>query len=427
MKKLLLLLFFIPQIVLGQYSINEDSIRQKAKELKNKSDILIDFIQEMKYNLVLTVDNAVFLGEHLDEDGEEIEENKYEVSYEKLDDIDKNKKIAFLNNKNDRNSSNQLVSSGNATKLKSMIEDYKTDLLILSNMDKNMIKEILSSLNTDNIDKESWERYNFYDMPAVGVLTLLSKWQADVKNIEAEVISQIVDMLKENGVNKLKLKDYYGDEIFTQPNLINLIDAEYNSIMGSNFPYFGAIGSSKEGLFAYQISYCDPEGCFNSIEVFSSKTDELIDVLYFDNNNHDIDLEEEWNINYKKIHELLSRYNIYNTGFGEFYRSNRIDNFEIKLKRNIIDCDEPDYGWTYGAESEIHYKILLGNDNLGYKKVTSGVQDCGVIGLSFEGYFIDPFEDRILIVLSSYSLGFEAEEDYNLHFFGCSLKTSSFK
>ena len=32
-------------------------------------------------------------------------------------------------------------------------------------------------------------------MPAVGVLTLLSKWQADVGNIEAEVISQIVDML----------------------------------------------------------------------------------------------------------------------------------------------------------------------------------------------------------------------------------------
>ena len=26
------------------------------------------------------------------------------------------------------------------------------------------------------------------------------------------------------------------------------------------------------------------------------------------------------------------------------YRSNRIDNFEIKLIRNIIDCDEPDYG-----------------------------------------------------------------------------------
>ena len=54
---------------------------------------------------------------------------------------------------------------------------------------------------------------------------------------------------------------------------------------------------------------------------------------------------------------------------------------------------------TYGAESEIHYKLLL-ETCLGYKKVTSGVQDCGVIGLSFEGYFKDPFEE--LIVLSSY-------------------------
>jgi len=216
-------------------------------------------------------------------------------------------------------------------------------------------------------------------------------------------------------------------QIFTQPNLINLIDAEYNSSMGSNFPDFGAIGCSKDGLFAYQIMYCDPEGCFNSIEVFSAKTDELIASLDFNNSNHNIDLEEEWNINYKKINELLSRYNIYNTGFGEFYRSNRIGNFEIILNRNIIECTEPDYGWTYGAEYENHYRLLVGNDNLGYKKVTSGIQDCGIIGLSFEGYFINPFEDRILIVLSSYSLGFEAEEDYNLHFFGCSLKTSSFK
>ena len=151
----------------------------------------------MKYTLVLTVDNAVFLGEHLDEDGEEIEDNKFEVSYDKLDDIDKNKKIAFLNKKDDRNSSNQFVASGTASKLKSMIEDYKAGLLILSNGDKNMIKEILSSLNTDDLDKESWERYNFYDMPAVGALTLLSKWQADVRGIHLSVRSHIGDMLQE--------------------------------------------------------------------------------------------------------------------------------------------------------------------------------------------------------------------------------------
>ena len=95
------------------YDAFEDATNQeKVKNYKNlankiKPDALelVDFIQEMKYTLVLTVDNAVFLGEHLDEDGEEIEDNKFEVSYDKLDDIDKNKKIAFLSKKDDRNSS----------------------------------------------------------------------------------------------------------------------------------------------------------------------------------------------------------------------------------------------------------------------------------------------------------------------------------
>ncbi|MBT5698496.1 MAG: hypothetical protein HOJ12_00750, partial [Flavobacteriales bacterium] len=81
------------------YDAFEDATNQeKVKNYKNlankiKPDALelVDFIQEMKYTLVLTVDNAVFLGEHLDEDGEEIEDNKFEVSYDKLDDIDKNK------------------------------------------------------------------------------------------------------------------------------------------------------------------------------------------------------------------------------------------------------------------------------------------------------------------------------------------------
>ena len=95
------------------------------------------------------------------------------------------------------------------------------------------------------------------------------------------------------------------------------------------------------------------------------------------------------------------------------------------FSNNIIEC--PDDGWIYGPEHENHYRLLIGNDNIGYKKVTSGIQDCGSFGLSFEGYFISPFEGRILIVLSSYSLGYEAEEDYDLHFYGCSLNPSTFK
>ena len=233
------------------YAAFEDATNQeKVKNYKNlankiKPDALelVDFIQEMKYTLVLTVDNAVFLGEHLDEDGEEIEDNKFEVSYDKLDDIDKNKKIAFLNKKDDRNSSGdafnpeskaqlpRINGEGKATQLKNHILDYKELLLDVLETAKDsnwvttngklssLIEEINTTLDIkegkvygDKGKKVSWEHYNFHDMPSVGALTLLSKWQADVKNMELAVISFLA-----SNVNESFLK-FSGAEATTIPS-----------------------------------------------------------------------------------------------------------------------------------------------------------------------------------------------------------------
>ena len=233
------------------YAAFEDATNQeKVKNYKNlankiKPDALelVDFIQEMKYTLVLTVDNAVFLGEHLDEDGEEIEDNKFEVSYDKLDDIDKNKKIAFLNKKDDRNSSGdafnpeskaqlpRINGEGKATQLKNHILDYKELLLdvLETAKDSNWVtnngklSSLIDEINTTLDIKEgevygetgkkvSWEHYNFYDMPSVGALTLLSKWQADVKNMELAVISFLA-----SNVNESFLK-FSGAEATTIPS-----------------------------------------------------------------------------------------------------------------------------------------------------------------------------------------------------------------
>ena len=233
------------------YAAFEDATNQeKVKNYKNlankiKPDALelVDFIQEMKYTLVLTVDNAVFLGEHLDEDGEEIEDNKFEVSYDKLDDIDKNKKIAFLSKKDDRNSSGdafnpeskaqlpRINGEGKATQLKNHILDYKELLLDVLETAKDsnwvttngklssLIEEINTTLDIkggkvygDKGKKVSWEHYNFHDMPSVGALTLLSKWQADVKNMELAVISFLA-----SNVNESFLK-FSGAEATTIPS-----------------------------------------------------------------------------------------------------------------------------------------------------------------------------------------------------------------
>ena len=188
MKKLLILLLCVPLIGLGQYSINAD----KIKLVKNKASILIDFIWEMKYTLVLSADSKVFLDLDTLLDNEE-DYHHFDVPYSNLSIELRGYRIVGIQHKSNRNASTQFVNSGNATKLKSMIEDYESTLLKLVNGDKNMIKEILSSLNTDNIDEESWERYNFHDMPAVGAFVLLSKWQLDIRSIESDVISHMLD------------------------------------------------------------------------------------------------------------------------------------------------------------------------------------------------------------------------------------------
>ena len=214
-------------------------------------------------------------------------------------------------------------------------------------------------------------------------------------------------------------------QIFTEPTTLNLID-EYdpNWSPGNNLPIFGPIGWSKDGIFAYQMTYCAGpclDCCGNYISVESAKTDKQIDVIDL-NSEENGSIESSWNQNQKEIDSLLLKYNIRNTGFGEFYRSNKLENFEIILKqRSNNRCDDPVFG------TSINYQVLLGNNKVGYKRVTSGEIECLYTGLNFEGYFISPFEDRILIVLSAATQGYEGEKDYDLYFYGCSLNPSTFK
>jgi gliding motility-associated protein GldM len=173
----------------------------------------------MKYTLVLTADNQVFLGSHKDEDGEEIEDNIFTKDYEDLDVVDQKKTIAFLNAKDDRHASGDIFNPenksnlpridgiGKATLLKDNILEFR-DLLLStlyeakdSNWVSNngtlssLIEEINTTLGLEEGEvygekgnKRTWEYHNFYDMPAVGVHTILSKWQADVRTLESSVI-----------------------------------------------------------------------------------------------------------------------------------------------------------------------------------------------------------------------------------------------
>ena len=190
-----------------------------AFQIKPESDKLVEMIQEMKYSLVLSVDKKVYLGQYLDDEGEPIEDNAIESEYADLTPSQKKMKIAELSNKEDRDASSDLFNpenqqgaarildkngNGSATQLRGNVESFR---VLLSNIlktaeDSSWIKQGSSRSLQDEIDKtlklhdnygkkrnESWEFYNFNDMPSVAALTILSKLQTDIKNMESEVIA----------------------------------------------------------------------------------------------------------------------------------------------------------------------------------------------------------------------------------------------
>ena len=180
--------------------------RDQAYEVKANADELVEFIQEMKYNLVLAADKEVYLGSQLelkDEDGNLLEDKAITTPWNELSDAEKKMTIGNLSVKDDRHASGDLFYSAKrkkniATDLKNNLISYKNSLLSISEGNESLITSINETCNYDDKKvkgkKQLWEEYNFYDMPSVGALTLLSKMQSDVRNTEADVIT----MLREN-------------------------------------------------------------------------------------------------------------------------------------------------------------------------------------------------------------------------------------
>jgi gliding motility-associated protein GldM len=180
--------------------------RKQAYEIKEQADKLVASLQEMKYNLVLAADKKVYLGSESkikDEEGDLKEEYATELSWDLLTDQQKLTNIGALTNKDDRHAAGDLFFSDKskdniATDLKIDLISYKNSLLSIAEGNESLITSINETCNYDDKKvkgkKQSWEEYNFYDMPSVGALTLLSKMQSDVRNTE----SDIINMLREN-------------------------------------------------------------------------------------------------------------------------------------------------------------------------------------------------------------------------------------
>jgi len=117
-------------------------------------------------------------------------------------------------------------SAGLSRKLKEKLIEYKKKMLGF--IDPKDQKDFRISINTDDPEhseeNENWELYNFYHTPLVASITILSKYQTDVKKVESDVLDYLY--------GSLTLKDFKFDTIAARviaPTSYVLLGEEYQA------------------------------------------------------------------------------------------------------------------------------------------------------------------------------------------------------
>tara|TARA_B100001250_G_C19805242_1_gene792976 strand:- start:600 stop:2333 length:1734 start_codon:yes stop_codon:yes gene_type:complete len=268
-------------------------VRDKAYSIKREADALIDSLQKMKYNLVLAVDGEVYLGSDLDikdDDGDLIKDKSTESPWNQLSKEQKESPIGHLNAKDNRDQSGTLFynlktaaikgENTRATSRKEEMLAFKDLLLSLSNGNLQLRSSISETFNLEDQKQSNgksiaWEYHNFYDMPAVGALTLLSKMQSDIRNAEANVIDYLkreidakaLKFTSAEGVqipksNFVLRGDSFRSQIFISANNPDqnpdIYVGEYDSLGGGDYKMTGDYETVKvvngKGMFSTRTS-----------------------------------------------------------------------------------------------------------------------------------------------------------------------------
>lgn len=155
--------------------------RDAAYEVRDRSNEISEYIQSLKVSIITKAEGEY--SEALD-GNEVITEN-----IKKFDDMNVPSNIMIGPN-----------DDGLAFELKDMINRYR-DFLIdkVGIQNPAVIKSIENSLVTEDPtvygEKVKWEHHNFQALPLVAVITILSKFQNDVKNAEAETLNYLYSQI----------------------------------------------------------------------------------------------------------------------------------------------------------------------------------------------------------------------------------------
>jgi gliding motility-associated protein GldM len=167
------------------YELNPAKVEEwilKAREVREKSQSLYDFLHESKKEIVIRSEGA---------GTDAIVDNT--IDMRKVKGKDNNNVPAEI-----------MILNGKGKEVRQQMADYREYLVSLIDDKENygaIVSSLQSGLNTEDPppDKKgvahSWESYYFEHLPLASVITLLSKMQSDVRNAESEIINYLLSQI----------------------------------------------------------------------------------------------------------------------------------------------------------------------------------------------------------------------------------------
>jgi gliding motility-associated protein GldM len=142
---------------------------EKGKQVKDRSDSLYNYAQDLKNRIVVKADGKKGDPEHL----------------KRPDDLNAAYEVMFEHGKND------------GARLKSQIDSYREYIatLVTNSSVKNIIETNLSTEPSEKAkeNKQTWEESMFWRMPVAASVTLLTKLQNDIRYAEGAVLSELLN------------------------------------------------------------------------------------------------------------------------------------------------------------------------------------------------------------------------------------------
>jgi gliding motility-associated protein GldM len=356
--------------------INPDKVKEwmdKAKEVKEKSDSLYNYIQDFKYEIIKLAD------------GDDADPNAVNIIAK--DNLDVAGQYALNDN------------ARNGKYLKRNLADY-CDYLVgfLNQNDSSKIRMYNTIFSTEPTNHVPWENAIFEMMPVSAVVTVLTKYQSDIRSAEAEIVQYLKNQTDAGDfrVNKIEAlvvpnsRYVIRGGTYSAQIVLSAVDSTVNTtyiVNGQNIKNgLYEVTANSTGTFTYSGEILMPQND-GSIRPYPFKSDYVVGEPSATLSNEDLNvvyrgIDNKFNISVpgiaaEHISVSVSGGTATKTANGKYIiRPTQDNNIQISVSANLDGRNVPMGGGQYRVKYLPDPKSYLQYKDAG--GVTRQVQDGNV-------------------------------------------------